>query len=485
MDSQGNLYIADTGNCRIRKVTPAGIVSTIAGDGTPNFSGDGGLASAAELSFPEALAVDSAGNVYVADSWNYRVREISTNGKIQTIAGNGSYGPFGDGGLATSASLGLIESIALDTAGNLYLSDAYNHLVRKVVPGGNISTIVGGGFGPAADGGPAQTATLKFPKGIAIDSLNTLYIADSLNQRIRMVPAGGAIATLAGTGTAGFSGDSGAAAKAQLNTPFGLAEGAGGALVFSDLLNYRVRSVGGTPVPPTILSVSSTADGQPAIVPGAYVSIYGDNLAPATLDWTASIVNSQLPTQVGGVSVTVGGKPAYIQYVAATQINILAPALSAGAAPVQVTNAGLVSAPFASTAQAYNPEFFLWGQYAVATHLDYSDCAKTGMWPGVTTTPAKPGEWITLWGSGFGPTPATLGSLTPGNQVYTTAPVTATVGGVSAPVYGGTAALSPGFAGLYQVTIQIPASTPNGDAVVRATIGGVQSPNNVYLTVQH
>ena len=243
--------------------------------------------------------------------------------------------------------------------------------------------------------------------------------------------------------------------------------------------------MGGTPVPPTILSVSSTADGQPAIVPGAYVSIYGDNLAPATLDWTASIVNSQLPTQVGGVSVTVGGKPAYIQYVAATQINILAPALSAGAAPVQVTNAGLVSAPFASTAQAYNPEFFLWGQYAVATHLDYSDCAKTGMWPGVTTTPAKPGEWITLWGSGFGPTPATLGSLTPGNQVYTTAPVTATVGGVSAPVYGGTAALSPGFAGLYQVTIQIPASTPNGDAVVRATIGGVQSPNNVYLTVQH
>ena len=484
VDAAGNLYIADTGNCRIRKVTTAGVISTIAGDGTANYSGDGGSASAAELSYPEALALDSAGNLYVADSWNYRVREITTGGKIQLVAGNGSYGPFGDQGLATAASLGLIQSLAIDAAGNLYLSDAYNHVVRKVVPGGNISTVVGGGFGPAVDGGAAQAATLKFPKGIAIDAQGNLLIADSQNERIRKVSSG-VIGTIAGSGTAGFAGDSGAATAGQLNSPYGIAAGIGGALVLSDLWNYRVRSVGGTPVPPTILGVASTADGQPAIAPGAFASIYGANLAPIAADWGASIKNSQLPTQIGGVSVMVGGKPAYIQYVNSSQINVVVPSLSAGAVPVQVTNAGLTSTLFNAIAQVYSPEFFLWGQYAAALHADYSPCATNGQISGVTTTPAKPGEWVTLWGTGFGPTGTPQGALTPSDKLYTTVPVTVTVGGVNATVYGGTAVSSPGFAGLYQIGVQIPASLANGDAVVRATIGGVQSPDKVLITVQH
>ena len=484
VDAAGNLYIADTGNCRIRKVTPAGVISTIAGDGTANYSGDGGSASAAELSYPEALTLDSAGNLYVADSWNYRVREITTGGKIQLVAGNGSYGPFGDNGLATAASLGLIQSLAIDTAGNLYLSDAYNHVVRKVAPGGNISTVVGGGFGSAVDGGAAQAATLKFPKGIAIDAQGNLLIADSQNERIRKVSSG-VIGTIAGSGTAGFAGDSGAATVGQLNSPYGIAAGIGGALVLSDLWNYRVRSVGGTPVPPTILGVASTADGQPAIAPGAFASIYGANLAPIAADWGASIKNSQLPTQIGGVSVMVGGKPAYMQYINSTQINVVVPSLSAGAVPVQVTNAGLTSTLFNAIAQVYSPEFFLWGQYAAALHADYSPCATNGQISGVTTTPAKPGEWVTLWGTGFGPTGTPQGALTPSDKLYTTVPVTVTVGGVNATVYGGTAVSSPGFAGLYQIGVQIPASLANGDAVVRATIGGVQSPDKVLLTVHN
>jgi uncharacterized protein (TIGR03437 family) len=484
VDAAGNLYIADTGNCRIRKVTPAGVISTIAGDGTANYSGDGGSASAAELSYPEALTLDSAGNLYVADSWNYRVREITTGGKIQLVAGNGSYGPFGDNGLATAASLGLIQSLAIDTAGNLYLSDAYNHVVRKVAPGGNISTVVGGGFGSAVDGGAATGATLKFPKGIAIDAQGNLLIADSQNERIRKVSSG-VIGTIAGSGTAGFAGDSGAATVGQLNSPYGIAAGIGGALVLSDLWNYRVRSVGGTPVPPTILGVASTADGQPAIAPGAFASIYGANLAPIAADWGASIKNSQLPTQIGGVSVMVGGKPAYMQYINSTQINVVVPSLSAGAVPVQVTNAGLTSTLFNAIAQVYSPEFFLWGQYAAALHADYSPCATNGQISGVTTTPAKPGEWVTLWGTGFGPTGTPQGALTPSDKLYTTVPVTVTVGGVNATVYGGTAVSSPGFAGLYQIGVQIPASLANGDAVVRATIGGVQSPDKVLLTVHN
>lgn len=485
VDAQGNLYIADTGNCRIRKVAPAGTISTLAGTGTPDFSGDGGPAAAAALSYPSGLATDSAGNLYVADSWNYRVREITGDGKIQTVAGNGSYGPFGDGGQAAAASLGLIQSLAVDAQGNLYLSDSYNHCVRKVTRAGVISTVVGGGFGPAVDGGAAQTANLRFPKGITTDSQGSLFVADSLNHRIRKVSSGGVISTVAGNGKPGFSGDNGAATAAQLNSPYGLGADASGALFFSDLWNYRVRSVSGTIVAPAITGISNAAGAQPNIAPGAFASIYGTDLAPATVDWGKSIVNGQLPTTIDGVSVAVGGKPAYIQYLSPTQINILTPDVSAGAVQVQVTNAGLTGAPFTTTAQAYSPAFFLWGQYAVATHTDYSLCAKSGLLSGVSTTPAKPGEWIILWGNGFGPTSVPWGVLTPTDKTYVTAATTVTVGGVDALVYGGTAVLSPGFAGLYQMGVLIPAFTPDGDVVVRATVGGVQSPDNVFITVQH
>ena len=486
VDAAGNLYVADTGNCRIRKVNSAGVISTVAGNGTPGFAGDGGAATSAQLSYPAGLAIDSSGNLYVADSWNYRVRKIATDGKIQTIAGNGSYGPFGDGGLATAASLGLIESLALDTTGNLYLSDGYNHVVRKVAPGGTISTVIGGGFGPAVDGGAAQTATLKFPKGVAADSLGNLYVSDSLNERIRKVSSAGTISTVSGTGAAGYSGDGAAATAAQLSSPNALALDPSGVLILSDLWNYRVRSVGGAPPPvvPVIISISNAAGGQAVIAPGAYVSIYGNNLAPKTDNWNASIVNQQLPTQLDGVTVSVSGNAAYVYYISPGQINIVAPAASAGAVQVLVTNAGIASAPFNATAQQDSPAFFLWGKYAVATHADYSYCAKPGLLSGVSTTPAKPGEWITLWGNGFGPAGAPLGSLTPSDKSYLTSPVTATVGGVNASVYGGAAILSPGYAGLYQLAIQIPTSTPNGDAVVRATVGGVQSPDGVLLTVQ-
>ena len=488
VDAAGNLYIADTGNCRIRKVTiSSGVISTIAGTGTPGFAGDGAAAIGAQLSYPAGLAIDSAGNIYVADSWNFRVREIAANGNIQTIAGNGSYGAFGDGGLATAASLGLVESLALDTTGNLYLSDAYDHVVRKVSPSKTISTVIGGGFGAAVDGGAAATATLKFPKGIATDALGNLYVSDSLNERVRKVTlSSGAIGTVAGTGTAGYAGDNGAPTSAQLNSPYALGLDPGGDLIISDLWNYRVRSVVSTPPPvvPVITSISNAAGGQAAITPGAYVSIYGTNLAPKTDNWNNSIVNQQLPTGLDTVTVSVGGNPAYIYYISPTQINIVAPNVSSGAVQVVVTSAGVASAPFSSTAQQYSPAFFLWGQYAVATHADYSYCAKPGAISGATTTPAKPGEWITLWGNGFGPTSAPLGSLTPGDKAYLSAPVTVTVGGVSASVYDGAAVLSPGYAGLYQLAIQIPASAPNGDAVVQATVGGVQSPGGVLLNVQ-
>jgi uncharacterized protein (TIGR03437 family) len=465
-------------------VTAAGIISTVAGTGTAGFAGDGATAKSAQLSYPAAVAVGSAGNLFVADSWNYRVREITADGKIQTIAGDGSYGAFGDGGPATAASLGLIESLAVDTQGSLYLSDTYNHKVRKAVPGGTISLVVGGGFGPAVDGGAAQTATLKFPKGVAVDAAGNLFVADSLNQRIRVVSAAGLINTAAGTGAAGYSGDGGAAAAAQLNSPSGIGFGPGGFLAISDQWNYRIRSLSaqGTPV---ITSISNAAGGPAGITPGAYVTILGSNLAPVTDTWNNWIVNQQLPMAVDGVTVRVGGKAVYVEYISPVQINFVAPDLTPGAVTVQVTSSGLTSAPFNSTVQQYSPAFFLYPQqYAVATHNDGSLCAKPGIIAGVAFTPAKPGEWVTLWGNGFGPAGVPFGSITGGDKLYKTPPVTAKVGGVDAAVYGGTAVMTPGAAGLYQVAIQIPASEPDGDAAVTATVGGVQSPGGVLLSVQ-
>ncbi len=485
VDAGGSIYIADTGNSRIRKLALDGKISTIAGTGTAGFAGDGGPATGAQLNYPRGLALDASGNLYVADSWNYRVRRINRGGTIQTVAGNGSCGPFGDGGAATAASLGMIDALALDAQGNLYLSDSYQHTIRKVAGDGAISTVVGGGFGSAADGGTASTATLKYPRGLATDAQGNLLVADSLNHRVRMVVPGGGISSAAGTGVAGYSGDGGSPTAAQFNTPRGLALDSAGRLYIADLLNYRVRRATGLSAPgPTIAAVVNASGGQTPLAPGGFASIWGSNLASKTADWGNAVVDGQLPTQLGGVTVTIGGIPAYLNYVSPVQINVLVPNASLGAVQVTVSNGGSTSPPFTVTLAQYSPVLFQWGKYAVATHADFTGCGKPGLIAGYTTTPAKPGDWIVLWATGLGPTGATLGRLAPLSPTYYTAPVSATVAGLNAAVYGGAAAQSPGFAGLYQVAVQIPAGVPDGDAAVRVTVGGVQSPDNVLITVQ-
>ncbi len=243
-DSAGNLYIADTSNSRIRKVTPAGTISTVAGDGTEGFSGDGGPATAAQLHTPSGVAADSAGSIYIADTGNVRIRKVTPAGVISTVAGNGAFGFSGDGGPAIAAQLAHPYGVAADSSGNIYIADHSNNRIRKVTAAGVISTVAGKGTtGFSGDGGPATAAQLARPYGVAVDSTGNLYIADYWNLRIRKVTTAGIISTLAGSGGDGFSGDGGLATAAYMTGPTGVAADFAGNIYIADYWNGRIRKV--------------------------------------------------------------------------------------------------------------------------------------------------------------------------------------------------------------------------------------------------
>ena len=232
MDSAGNVYFADTANNRVRKISK-GVITTVAGDGTFGFGGDNGLATSAQLSQPSGVVLDPSGNLYIADTINNRIRKVS-NGVITTVAGNGKQGFAGDNGPATNAEFIEPFGLALDPSGNLYVSDTYNYRVRKI-SNGIITTVAGNGTqGFSGDSGPATNAQLSFFNlfgGIAVDSGGNLYIADSGNSRIRKV-SNGVITTVAGGGSS--SNASGSATNATLSYPEGVAVDSSGSLFIAD-----------------------------------------------------------------------------------------------------------------------------------------------------------------------------------------------------------------------------------------------------------
>ncbi len=238
----GTLYIADTGNQRIRAVA-AGQITTFAGDGTAGYAGDNGPAASAIFDHPNALAIDTTGALLVADSGNHRVRRISA-GQITTIAGNGLQGFAGDGSAATAAQLDTPSGIAVTADGRIFVADTHNHRVRVINTTGVIATFAGNGSaGYAGDGNAATAAQLALPRGLFATAAGALLIADSNNQRIRMVDATGTITTLAGNGTQGPSSDGATATAATLNTPRGVALSAFSAPVFADAGNRMVREL--------------------------------------------------------------------------------------------------------------------------------------------------------------------------------------------------------------------------------------------------
>jgi hypothetical protein len=248
-DAFGNVYIADAGNSRVRKVTAStGIITTVAGNGTAGSTGDSGLATSAELNTPSGVALDTSGNIYIADSAANRIRKVTVGtGVITTVAGNGTSGYTGDGAAATSAELAAPAGVALDTSGNIYIADYSNNVVRKVtLSSGYISTVAGtAASGYSGDGAAATSAKLKNPTGVALDSSGNIYIADSKNYVVRLVTiSSGFISTFAGTHVNGYSGDGGVPSSAQLSAAGGIAVDGINNLYIADVGNNVIRRVG-------------------------------------------------------------------------------------------------------------------------------------------------------------------------------------------------------------------------------------------------
>ncbi|MGW4091721.1 NHL repeat-containing protein [Nocardia sp. NPDC004750] len=270
VDGAGNLYIADSGNQRVRRVDPAGIITTVGGTGTPDYNGDNQPAIDAELDAPDDVAVDGSGNLYIADLHNQRVRRVDPAGIITTVAGTGTGGYNGDNQPAIDAELDAPNDVVVDGAGNLYIADVDNQRVRRVDPAGIITTVAGTGTeGYNGDNRPAIDAELNQPCSVAVDGSGNLYIADLHNERVRRVNPAGVITTVAGTGAHGYNGDNRPAIDADLSYPVGVAVDGSGNLYIADLYNQRVRRVDhATGVITTVAGTGTDGydgDNQPAI----------------------------------------------------------------------------------------------------------------------------------------------------------------------------------------------------------------------------
>ena len=292
-------------------MTPSGIITTVAGTGATSYTGDGGPATSATLSGPAGIVFDSAGNLYISDSGNNVIRKVAPDGTISTFAGSGTAGYSGDGGSARLASMKAPQGLALDTFGNLYIVDG-NSVVRRVDTNGTISTVAGDGIEYySRDGGSAREAELFQPRAIALDRDNNLYIADNMSDRVRRVDASGVITTISGNGNDGFGGDGGPATDAILDRPLGVAFDVQGNLFIDDSGNGRIREIPAQPLNftagPSALSFSATA-GSTLIPPPQTLQIS----STANLSFSTSSL-----TLAGGnwlaLDVEVGTMPGVVQ----------------------------------------------------------------------------------------------------------------------------------------------------------------------------
>jgi len=464
----GSLYIADEQNNRIRHLAPDGMIHTVAGDGRHLFYASGQVATASPMDWPSSVVFDSAaGILYLAESHSNRVGKI-VDGRLITVAGDGFEGMTGDGGPALTARMRLPASLAMDGRGNLYVVDQRNHRVRRIAPDGTITTVAGSGNGHMSagyggDGGPATAAQMNHPSAVAVDGAGNIYIADMMNHRVRRVTPDGKIATVAGNGRPGYSGDGGPGPAGQLNSPAGLALDAAGNLYVADWQNFRVRKLS---FAPAVTSVANGASFAPAdivgVAPGSWISIFGSALAAG--EAVASEI--PLPRALASTSVRINGTPIPLSYVSPTQINAQAPVdLQPGPATLTVSSAAAETATVRIQVAAAGPGIFSYGQNrAVATHADGRLIA--------ADSPAEPGETIIVYLSGVGavsPQPATgeAAGATPLSRAALSG--SATIGGREAPV--DFLGMTPFLVGLAQANIRVPAGAASGDQPVVNTVG--------------
>ncbi len=484
LDSVGNVYIADTGNSRVREVS-GGTITTVAGSTTVGYGGDGGAATSAQLYSPVGLAFDAKGDLYIADTDNSAIRKV-TNGTISTVAGNGVQGYAGDGGPASGAQLNYPEGVAVDAAGNLYITDTLNYRIRMISPTGNIATIAGNGVaGYAGDGGPASQAQLSYPTGIAVDNVGNVFFADA-GAAVRKIYVNGPIITIAGNGSVGYTGDGGLAAMASLDGPTGVAVDSKGNVYIADSSNNAVRLLQFAATGMQLSAVTDAATNLTgAIAPGEVIVLYGSGLGPGSLA-TYQLVKGDIPVSVGGTSVYFNGSPGPVLYASSTQVAAMVPfELNGTSAQVYVEYQGQTSAPLSVSVAPAVPALFTannsgTGQAAAINQSgSYNNAAN----------PASSGDWVYLYGTGFGQTnpPGEDGAYTvaPPAGVLplpVLQPVTVTIGGMPANTnYAGGA---PGIVqGVMQVNAQIPSGLPAGNAAVVVYVGGVPSQAGVTVAV--
>ncbi|MFY9725028.1 MAG: IPT/TIG domain-containing protein [Bryobacteraceae bacterium] len=508
-DSAGNMYIADTGNNVVRKVNTSGIISTVAGNNASAFSGDGGPAIDASLSEPTSLAFDAAGNLYIADSNNNCIRIVTPDQNINTFAGQCSYALFeGDGGPATKAKLNKPYSVAVDAYGNVFISDTENERVREVTPDGIINTIAGNGTAGFQDG-PALQAEFYSPSGIALDASGNIYVADKTNTRIRKILPGGTVVTIAGNGSFGYSGNGVAATHASLYFPQGLGlDPSSSAVYIADTQNDVVRELtvsNASSLPSVKTGGAASAYEFGALAspaPGSWIEIYGSNLATGTQGWTTGDFNgNSAPTSLGGTDgtpgtvVTIGGQLAYIDYISPGQVNVQVPSTTpTGLQPIVVTSGTNVSPnpPQTITISATAPglyapsQLLIGGNQYVGALFSNSD---TWVLPpnavtGFTSQRAKPGDYITLYGIGFGPVVTNLpaGQIAQGtNNTLLAGSFQISFGGTPATVsYAG---LAPDSVGLYQFNVVVPNVAANDLTPITFTLGGVAGTQTLYTAI--
>ena len=331
-DPSGNLYIADTLNSRVRIVPLTGIIATFAGDGiTTGYGGEGDPATLTPLNQPAGVAADTSGNVYIADTGHNRVIQVDPAGNIETVAGNGTAG-------AMSGELYNPSGLAVDSGGNLFIADTQNHRIEMLATSGTISTVAGtGSSGFSGDGGPALSAELSYPSAVAVDADENIYIADTGNNRVRLVTPDGNIATIAGTGVAAYNGDTGPALEVALFNPGGLAVDSQGDVWVADTGNNRVRMLAAsqavvTPPPQlTPVTLANSASLLPGpLAPGEIFSIFGSGIGPQTAVAGAYDSSGMLSTMLGTVQVLFNSTPAPLFYAQFQQINAQVPYEMAG-----------------------------------------------------------------------------------------------------------------------------------------------------------